>query len=437
LAGSGLGGVAEAASRITAEGQAALLMGAALAGGGAVVGGDDGALLAAMGLALIAIVLVDSYVFAVRLGLASRLRAVRILPQPLLEGSKATIEVRLYNPSSIPLGPIVASDNPPGVFSIEGATSGWGYVASHAPSMLKYTVVPRVGRHEWGRLRVAVRDPLGFYEGSVEVEAGPSVVRVYPRSPLAPRVLASVAAASALGGRGSGRRGVGTEFLELREYVPGDDLRLVDWKATARTGRLIVKVFEEEALPRVAVIVDASPPMFEVGCGGEAGVEYASRLAVAVAELVGRVGGYARLTVLGWWGERVVVGWASGRGLAGRFGAALASSLRWPRDGASCDSASVAGALASEVLESAKPGSTVVLVSDFCLDASAVRLFAERVRGRLPPRSRLVVVVPPVGRGGCGLRRAFVGRVRGLLGGTGVEVYSGPVSVLLRGVAGL
>ena len=41
-------------------------------------------------------------------------------------------------------------------------------------------------------------------------------------------------------------KGSGMEFREVREYVPGDDLRSIDWNVTARTGHPFIKLFDEE-----------------------------------------------------------------------------------------------------------------------------------------------------------------------------------------------
>jgi uncharacterized protein (DUF58 family) len=53
-------------------------------------------------------------------------------------------------------------------------------------------------------------------------------------------------------------RGQGMEFKEVREYVPGDDVRLIDWNVTARTGRPHVKLLAEERELTVMLVVDAS-----------------------------------------------------------------------------------------------------------------------------------------------------------------------------------
>ena len=62
-------------------------------------------------------------------------------------------------------------------------------------------------------------------------------------------------AQSVLNGRHASRlRGRGLNFEELRDYLPGDDIRSIDWKVTARTGRPHVRVMTEER-DRPALIV--------------------------------------------------------------------------------------------------------------------------------------------------------------------------------------
>lgn len=53
-------------------------------------------------------------------------------------------------------------------------------------------------------------------------------------------------------------KGQGMEFREVRSYVPGDDIRLIDWNVTARTGEPHVKVMAEERELTVALLVDMS-----------------------------------------------------------------------------------------------------------------------------------------------------------------------------------
>lgn len=53
-------------------------------------------------------------------------------------------------------------------------------------------------------------------------------------------------------------KGRGMEFEEVREYVPGDDIRCIDWNVTARYGRLFIKKFVEERELTIMLLLDAS-----------------------------------------------------------------------------------------------------------------------------------------------------------------------------------
>ena len=68
---------------------------------------------------------------------------------------------------------------------------------------------------------------------------------------------------SALAGAYRSRfRGRGVDFVESRNYLPGDDIRNMDWRVTARTGKPHTKIFQEERERPVLVVVDASPSLY-------------------------------------------------------------------------------------------------------------------------------------------------------------------------------
>jgi len=60
----------------------------------------------------------------------------------------------------------------------------------------------------------------------------------------------------------SAHKGRGMDFAESRPYQPGDDIRTIDWRVTARSGRVHTKVFEEEREKPVLLWLDLRPPMF-------------------------------------------------------------------------------------------------------------------------------------------------------------------------------
>jgi len=87
-------------------------------------------------------------------------------------------------------------------------------------------------------------------------------------------------------------RGTAVEFADYREYVPGDDIRLVDWKVFARTDRHYVRLYDAERNLLTYLVVDKSGSMDFAGVVQETAskLEHASRLAAALGYLVVREG---------------------------------------------------------------------------------------------------------------------------------------------------
>jgi len=77
-------------------------------------------------------------------------------------------------------------------------------------------------------------------------------------------------------------KGRGIEFSEVREYLPGDDVRIIDWNVTARTGAPHVKVFHEERELTVILMVDASSSLF-FGTRDKTKAELAAELCALLA----------------------------------------------------------------------------------------------------------------------------------------------------------
>ncbi len=77
-------------------------------------------------------------------------------------------------------------------------------------------------------------------------------------------------------------KGTGMEFREVREYVPGDDVRTIDWNVTARTGDPFVKLFEEERELTVILAVDMSRSGW-FGAQGNSKIEIAAELCGVLA----------------------------------------------------------------------------------------------------------------------------------------------------------
>lgn len=87
----------------------------------------------------------------------------------------------------------------------------------------------------------------------------------------------------------SPHRGASAIFKEHREYRPGDDPRLIDWRAYARSDRYAIKHFEHETQMRGTLALDISPSM-RWGSGDTSKLEHATTLLAALAYVLTRQG---------------------------------------------------------------------------------------------------------------------------------------------------
>ncbi len=103
------------------------------------------------------------------------------------------------------------------------------------------------------------------------------------------RLLAMQQRLSDVGVRALKRRGEGNAFAGLREYVPGDDPRFVDWKATARHGRLISKEHTIERSQVVISMIDCGRAMTQVA-GGYSRLDHALSAALVLSDVAATSG---------------------------------------------------------------------------------------------------------------------------------------------------
>jgi len=98
----------------------------------------------------------------------------------------------------------------------------------------------------------------------------------------------------------SPHRGSSVEFAEYRDYVPGDDLRRLDWRVYGRSDRHFVKEFEADTNLRLVLVIDGSGSMRysgDKGAGPLTKYELACRLAASIAQLAIRQGDAAGVTI--------------------------------------------------------------------------------------------------------------------------------------------
>ncbi len=92
--------------------------------------------------------------------------------------------------------------------------------------------------------------------------------------------------------------GEGLTFSDYRNYTPGDDTRLIDWRVYARTEELYIKQFEEERNLTIHVLIDASRSM-GFGEGDDNKFEYAAKIGLGFAYLAADENNDFRVSVFG------------------------------------------------------------------------------------------------------------------------------------------
>jgi uncharacterized protein (DUF58 family) len=154
------------------------------------------------------------------------------------------------------------------------------------PATLRYTFTPRQrGDHPAGKLYVRYRSPIGLLERWSAADLT-QTVRIYPATRTAQEQNLFLARNRQLELqlRKQRQRGLGRDFETLRDYLDGDDLRDVCWKASARRGALITKQYQTERSQAVWVLIDAGR-LLQARVGGYTKLDYATATALAMSQL--------------------------------------------------------------------------------------------------------------------------------------------------------
>jgi len=212
------------------------------------------------------------------------------------------------------------------------------------------------------------------------------------------------AANSVISGSHASRfRGRGMDYLESRGYQPGDDIRGMDWRVTARTGRAHIKLYQEERQRPVVVMLDLGPGMFFATRG-----VFKSVLAARLATLIGwaAVQHGDRIGALLFNGGHHELRPAGGtRGVLRLIRALLETGdpVRGTRSSADGSGENPLNAALVRLRRVARPGSLVFLLSDFHACDGATRQHLQRLRQHndvlaLQLVDPVELVAPPPGR---------------------------------------
>ncbi len=134
-----------------------------------------------------------------------------------------------------------------------------GEIPAQGEARLTYAVRPvRRGAHAFGNIVLRVSPLRGMVQRQIGLLAGEAPVKVYPHFSASDdyRLIAKIDQREEVVRRPRHFRALGTDFESLRPYTPGEDLRNVDWKATARRGTLVSRNRQVEKGQQLAILLD-------------------------------------------------------------------------------------------------------------------------------------------------------------------------------------
>jgi uncharacterized protein (DUF58 family) len=214
----------------------------------------------------------------------SAVDALRLTPDRLYVLSDQDVTLLVRNRSGYVLQARLRDSRPESFAGTAEELSG--PVPARGEVRWSYAVRPRArGLFSWGPLHLRYRSLLGLWEmNRVLPPAGQT--RVYPNLRALQRyhLLARANRLDTLGIRKVRLRGGAWEFESLRDYTPGDDVRLLDWKATARRRKPIVRNQEAERNQTLLLLVDCGRLMNAEVEGG-AKVDHAVNTALVLAHV--------------------------------------------------------------------------------------------------------------------------------------------------------
>ncbi len=185
----------------------------------------------------------------------------RASPQKLNLGAENQISLHVFNQSR---WPVVCwlRDEPPSDFVVDVKI----YHATVQPRhewQVSYSVTPPVrGNYQFGNITLRWQTPLGLlvlqrtFPAKTQVKVYPNLLNVQRYELLLRRNQLRE-----FGLRQVRQRGAGTEYERLREYLPDDDFRRIDWKATARRNRPITVEYETERSQNIFLAIETGRMM--------------------------------------------------------------------------------------------------------------------------------------------------------------------------------
>ncbi|WP_312398141.1 DUF58 domain-containing protein [Chryseobacterium sp.] len=187
--------------------------------------------------------------------------AQRILPEKLSNGDENPVKVDVKNNYGFKINVKIIDEIPFQFQKRDFVISK--QIDSGKNTYFQYILEPKErGEYSFGSLNIYVESPIGLVSKRFRFQKDASLASYPSFIHLRKYELMAVQSEFLLGGIKKIRKlGHTMEFEQIKEYVPGDDIRTINWKATSKTNRLMVNQFQDEKSQRIFMLIDTGRTM--------------------------------------------------------------------------------------------------------------------------------------------------------------------------------
>ena len=213
-----------------------------------------------VGVAMVIVLVLAASTDALVMVSRGSVHAVRRADPRFSNGDRNKVEIQLS--STYPFGvQVEVVDEIPAIFQLRDLSRHVKLKAG-GTGKVRYMLVPKErGEFEFGVIQLFAKSPLGLV--SRRIRSGErQTIKVYPSFlRLSHYEIATMRSNTEAGNKKIRKAGNDTEFAQIRDYMPDDDYRKINWKASARRNQLMVNVYEEEKAQHVYSIIDTGRVM--------------------------------------------------------------------------------------------------------------------------------------------------------------------------------
>jgi len=205
------------------------------------------------------------------------------------EGDPVDVTLTIANRGPSLAACVVSDVIPRGAVLVEGRPDFVGAIASGESRTIAYSMRADRGLYEQNHVSVSAWSPLGLTYASTKIRheslfaAVPAIERL-PHIAIQPHLIHAFT-----GSIRARRGGLGVELYGCREFAPGDDIRRINWRASARANQLIINEYEIERMTDVNIVLDVRAGA-HVRVGDQSSFEKAVRATASLAAQFIRLG---------------------------------------------------------------------------------------------------------------------------------------------------